>query len=77
MRAPYLLEEWKGTTLIAISTDQQMYATWPGRCGRAISRSVTFFVPIRIGETAWACAPVGWDALTANQLAARQYLTLE
>ena len=33
-------------------------------------RSLSVGDVVVIGETAWACAPVGWDALTADQLAA-------
>jgi hypothetical protein len=39
------------------------------RLDRRRSRSLSVGDVVVIGETESACAPVGWDALTANQLA--------
>jgi len=41
---------------------------WAIEYQRDVHRSFSVGDVVAIGETAWACAPCGWDLLTADQL---------
>lgn len=44
--------------------------SWALRCRLAGNRSLSVGDVVALGETAWACAGVGWTPITADQLRA-------